>query len=110
MLVATALVLMMTIPGLALFYGGLVRGKNVLLTFMHSLFCAAIVSVLWVLCGYSIAFGPTVGGWFDSFDFAMLKGVYATVSAPAAPSSLAPTTPFRSLRRTNSPSPSSRPR
>ncbi len=93
MLVATALVLMMTIPGLALFYGGLVRSKNVLSTFMHSLFCAAIVSVLWVLGGYSIAFGPTVGGWFGSLDFAMLRGVYSTVAAPAAPNSLAPTIP-----------------
>jgi Amt family ammonium transporter len=58
MLVSTALVLLMTIPGLALFYGGLVRSKNVLSTLMHSLFSAVIVSILWVVIGYSVAFGP----------------------------------------------------
>jgi Amt family ammonium transporter len=56
MLMSSALVLMMTIPGLALFYGGLVRSKNVLSTFMHSLFCAALISVTWVLFGYSLSF------------------------------------------------------
>ena len=59
MLTSTALVLMMTIPGLALFYGGLVRSKNVLSTIMHSFFCAGLISVLWVAVGYSIAFGPS---------------------------------------------------
>ena len=62
MLTSSALVLMMTIPGLALFYGGLVRSKNVLSTLMHSFFCAALISVTWVLFGYSLAFGPDVGG------------------------------------------------
>ncbi len=57
MLTSTALVLMMTVPALALFYGGLVRSKNVLSTFMHSLFCAGLISVTWVLFGYSLAFG-----------------------------------------------------
>ena len=61
MLIATALVLMMTIPGLARFYGGLVRAKNVLSTLMHSFFCAALISVVWVALGYSIAFGPSEG-------------------------------------------------
>ncbi|MFN5662683.1 MAG: ammonia channel protein, partial [Planctomyces sp.] len=53
MLTSTALVLFMTIPGLALFYGGLVRSKNILSTLMHSFFCAIIVSVLWFVAGYS---------------------------------------------------------
>src|SRR5262247_1833508 len=58
MLTSAALVLMMTAPGLALFYGGLVRGKNVLSVLMHSFITAAVVSVTWVLWGYSLAFGP----------------------------------------------------
>jgi ammonium transporter, Amt family len=61
MLIATALVMIM-LPGLALFYGGLVRRKNVLSTIMHSFFGLAIVSVLWVLVGFSLAFGKDVGG------------------------------------------------
>jgi ammonium transporter, Amt family len=61
MLAATALVMIM-LPGLALFYGGLVRRKNVLSTIMHSFFGLAIVSVVWVLVGFSLAFGPDVNG------------------------------------------------
>ena len=57
LLASTALVLMMTAPGLILFYGGLVRRKNVLATMMHSLILMAVASVLWVLVGYSLAFG-----------------------------------------------------
>src|SRR6267154_5653535 len=57
MLVSSALVLMMTGPGLALFYGGLVRRKNVLGTMMHSFVLMAIVSVIWAIVGYSLAFG-----------------------------------------------------
>ena len=57
MLVSSALVLMMTGPGLALFYGGLVRKKNVLGTMMQSFILMAIVTVLWAICGYSLAFG-----------------------------------------------------
>ena len=57
MLISSALVLMMTAPGLILFYGGLVRNKNVLATMMHSLFLMALMSVLWIVFGYSIAFG-----------------------------------------------------
>ena len=64
MLTSTALVLLM-IPGLAMFYGGLVRAKNVLSTMMHCFAAMAIVGVLWVVCGYSMSFGPNVlGGWF----------------------------------------------
>ena len=65
MLVSAALVLMMTGPGLALFYGGLVRRKNVLSTMMHSFILMAVVTVIWAVVGYSLAFGefsPVVGG------------------------------------------------
>src|SRR4051812_35178264 len=57
MLVSAALVLMMTGPGLALFYGGLVRKKNVLGTMMQSFVLMALVTVIWAICGYSLAFG-----------------------------------------------------
>ena len=62
MLASTALVMIM-LPGLALFYGGLVRRKNVLSTIMHSFFGLALVSVVWVVVGFSLAFGPDVNGW-----------------------------------------------
>src|SRR6478736_6352980 len=57
-LVSAALVLAMTVPGLALFYGGLVRSKNVLGTIMHSFVILCVISLFWVLLGYSLAFGP----------------------------------------------------
>jgi ammonium transporter, Amt family len=82
-LVSTALVLMMTIPGLALFYGGLVRSKNILSTLMHSFFCAAMVSVVWVVVGYSLAFSPG-GAIIGGLDWAMLRGVMGT-NHPLAP-------------------------
>ena len=71
MLMSTALVMIM-LPGLALFYGGLVRRKNVLSTIMHSFFGLAIVSVVWVLVGFSLAFGPDVNGMglIGNLDFA----------------------------------------
>ena len=62
LLTSSALVLMMTGPGLALFYGGLVRTKNVLSTFMHSMFLMCLVSILWLVFGYSMAFGDPAGG------------------------------------------------
>ena len=62
-IVATALVLMMTLPGLALFYGGLVRARNVLSIFMQCFSIAALMSVIWLLGGYSIAFGTANGFW-----------------------------------------------
>jgi Amt family ammonium transporter len=70
LLIATALVMVM-LPGLALFYGGLVRRKNVLSTIMHSFFGLALVSVVWVLVGFSIAFAPdaTGTGLFGGLDF-----------------------------------------
>lgn len=74
MLVATALVMFMT-PGLGLFYGGMVRTKNVLGTIMQSFMCLGIVSVLWVIFGYSVSFGPDLGGLIGSLDWAGLAGV-----------------------------------
>lgn len=74
MLMASALVLLMT-PGLALFYGGMVRRKNVLATFMYSFFALALVSVQWVLFGYSLAFGKTHGGVIGGLDYVLLHGV-----------------------------------
>src|SRR5262249_42766661 len=61
-LVCTALVLLMTAPGLALFYGGMVRQKNALATLMQSFVVLCLVSIQWVLFGYSLAFGPDKGG------------------------------------------------
>ena len=77
MLTSAALVLMMTIPGLFLFYGGLVRGKNVLGTIMHSFIIVALISIQWVLWGYSLAFGPDQGGIIGSLAWLGLNGVGA---------------------------------
>ena len=76
LLMSTALVMIM-LPGLALFYGGLVRRKNVLSTVMHSFFGLALVSVVWVIIGFTLAFGPDVNGWglIGGLDFAMFNGV-----------------------------------
>jgi Amt family ammonium transporter len=74
MLIATAMVMLMT-PGLALFYGGMVRSKNVLSTLLQSFICLGVVSIIWVLYGYSLAFGPDVGGFVGNLDFAGLAGV-----------------------------------
>jgi Amt family ammonium transporter len=73
-LVSTALVLLM-LPGLALFYGGLVRTKNVLSTFMHSFVALGLVTLQWVICGYSLAFGPDHGGIIGDLSFAFMRGV-----------------------------------
>lgn len=74
MLTSAALVLLMT-PGLALFYGGMVRAKNVLGTIMHSFIIIAVISVQWVLFGYSLAFGPDKGGIIGSLSWIGLNGV-----------------------------------
>src|ERR1700681_1851037 len=74
MLTSTALVLLMTIPGLALFYGGMVRKKNVLATLMQSFAITCLVTVLWVVVGYSIAFIPG-GPIFGSLDRLFLNGM-----------------------------------
>lgn len=74
-IVATALVLFMTLPGLALFYGGLVRARNVLSVFMQCYAIACLMSVLWFAFGYSIAFGPATGGYWGGLEKAFLNGV-----------------------------------
>lgn len=74
MLISTALVLMMTGPGLALFYGGLVRKKNILSVMMQCTFLMGMMSVLWALVGYSLAFGGS-GGFVGNLDFALLRGL-----------------------------------
>ena len=82
-LASSALVLLMT-PGLAFFYGGLVRGKNVLGTIMHSFMAIALVSLVWILWGYSLAFGPDLGGVIGKLDYVILRGVSATDPGPYA--------------------------
>ena len=74
MLTSAALVLMMTGPGLALFYGGLVRRKNVLSTMMHSFTLMAVITVLWAIYGYSLAFGPG-NAFIGDFSYLFLRGV-----------------------------------
>src|SRR5690606_12021628 len=74
LLAATALVMLM-VPGLALFYGGMVQGKNVLSTFMHSVFALGLLSIQWATIGYSLAFGTSQGGLVGGFDLAFLQGV-----------------------------------
>ena len=73
-LMSTGLVMLMT-PGLAFFYGGLVRTKNVLSTIMHSWFILALVSVTWVVFGYTLAFGPSQGGLIGGLDHLFLRGI-----------------------------------
>jgi len=77
-IVATALVLLMTLPGLALFYGGLVRARNVLSVFMHCYAIACLMSVLWLVAGYSIAFGAGTSGYWGGLGKMFLNGVDAT--------------------------------
>jgi ammonium transporter, Amt family len=77
MLTASALVLLMTAPGLALFYGGMVRQKNALATLMQSFIIMAIISIQWVLWGYSLAFGPDKGGIIGGLEWIGLRGVGA---------------------------------
>ena len=86
MLTSTALVLLM-IPGLALFYGGLVRSKNVLGTIMHSFVAMGIMTVLWIVVGYSMCFGPNVlGGWFGwNPDYFFLRGIDESIMEAGVP-------------------------
>src|SRR4030065_2442970 len=74
-LTSTALVLTMTMPGLALFYGGLVRSKNILGTIMQSIVVLCLVSLIWILAGYSLAFGPDKGGLIGGLEWVGLSGV-----------------------------------
>jgi Amt family ammonium transporter len=83
MMVATALVLMMTIPGLALFYSGMVRKKNVLATMAQSLAAVAVISILWVAFGYSLAFVGD-GPWLGTLDRSFLAGMSMDAVNPAA--------------------------
>jgi Amt family ammonium transporter len=75
LLMSSALVLLMTAPGLALFYGGMVRQKNALATIMQSFIIMALISVQWVLWGYSLAFGPDRAGIIGGLDWLGLAGV-----------------------------------
>lgn len=89
MLSATALVLIMT-PGLAFFYGGMVNKKNVISTMLQSFICMVIISVIWVVFGFSLAFGESVGGIFGNpLTYFMMDGVI-----DGEPWKLAPTIPF----------------
>ncbi|MDQ3783563.1 MAG: ammonium transporter [Actinomycetota bacterium] len=82
-LVASALVMFMT-PGLALFYGGMVRAKNILGTLMQSVFALGLVSVLWVLIGYTLAFGPDKGHLIGGLDYIGFMGVGQEINADLA--------------------------
>lgn len=89
MLAAAALVLLMT-PGLAYFYGGMVNAKNIVSTMLQSVISMAVISVLWIVVGFSLAFGDDIGGFIgDPTTFLMFKGVL-----DGAPWSLAPTIPL----------------
>ncbi|NKF23708.1 ammonium transporter [Solimonas marina] len=93
MLSSTALVLLMTIPGLAMFYAGMVRKKNVLATALQSFFITALVSVLWVIVGYSLAFTPG-SPWIGSLDRFALQGMeYLKDAGKLSVSHIAPTIP-----------------
>ena len=82
-LTSSALVFIM-VPGLAFFYAGLVRSKNALSTIMQSFIALAIVGLTWVLWGYSLAFGPDIGGFIGNLEWAGLTGVSATAAGPYA--------------------------
>ena len=86
MLISTGLVFFM-MPGLALFYGGLVGQKNIISTMAQSYAAIGVVSVVWVVVGYSLAFGPDHGGIIGGFHYVMLRGV------TGAPNSFAPHIP-----------------
>jgi Amt family ammonium transporter len=88
MLAASALVVAMIVPGLALFYGGMVRSKNVLGTMMHSFLVLCVVSMVWVLWGYSLVFAPDKGGVIGGLDWMLLSGVGSApypIYAPTVP-------------------------
>lgn len=90
MLLCCALVLFMTAPGLAMFYGGLVRRKNVLSVMMQCVFLMGLMTVIWALYGYSLAFGPTeTGSWIGNADYVFMNGVSRewdeTLNQPVTP-------------------------
>ncbi len=84
LLISAGLVMLMT-PGLALFYGGMVQGKNVLSTFMHSFFALGIVTVQFAVIGYTLAFGPTWHGVIGGLDFFGLSGIDQTTAHGTVP-------------------------
>ncbi|MGQ0678982.1 MAG: ammonium transporter [Actinomycetota bacterium] len=98
MLASAALVMFMT-PGLAFFYGGLVRNKNVLGTIMHSFIALGMVTLIWIFVGYTLAFGTDIGGFIGGMDFAFLRnvgaepGAFFINGAGSEPVGLAPTIP-----------------
>ncbi len=96
MMTSTAIVLMMTIPGLALFYAGMVRKKNVLPTMMQSFTIAALVTIVWMVAGYSLAFGDG-NPWIGDLSKLFLSGMRRTGTSPSAW--------VRATRRWPSPSP-----
>lgn len=87
MIVASVLVLLMT-PGLALFYGGMVRRKNVLSSMMHSFIMMGIVTVLWMVASYSIAFGHCTNGFFGSLEYVFGNGVSMKAPYPYSPGTI----------------------
>ncbi|MDI1298516.1 ammonium transporter [Methylotenera sp.] len=94
MLSSTALVLLMTIPGLVLFYAGMVRKRNVLSTALQSFAVCCLVSVIWILIGYTIAFTPGATPFLGGFDRLMLSGLgYIKATSQLTVSHLAPTIP-----------------
>ena len=89
MLISSALVLLMT-PGLSFFYGGMVGKKNVISTMLQSFVATGLISILWVVCGFGLAFGKSMGGFIgDPSTFFLMKGINGS-----APWSLAPTIPI----------------
>src|ERR1700748_1874252 len=85
LLVSTALVLIMT-PGLAFFYGGMVNKKNVLSTMLQSFVCMGVITVLWVVFGFSLAFGDSINGVIGNpSTFFMMKGMLGNVTWKLAP-------------------------
>ena len=84
LLISAALVLLMT-PGLALFYGGMVRRKNVLGTIMHSFVAMGIISIQWVLIGYSLSFGPDVGHFIGNLHWVGLAHVGLPLTLTTGP-------------------------
>ncbi|MEO6666275.1 MAG: ammonia channel protein, partial [Nitrospiria bacterium] len=83
-LTASALVMLM-VPGLALFYGGMVRHKNIVSTLLQCFLILAVVSIQFAVIGYTLAFGPDIGGLIGGLDFAFLNGIGPNDAAPLAP-------------------------
>jgi Amt family ammonium transporter len=102
---SAALVILMSIPGLALFYGGLVRTKNMLSVLMQVFVTFSLISVLWVIYGYSVAFTEG-GGFFGVLDKIFLKGITVDSVAPPSPRAWSsPSWPTSSSRALSQPSP-----